>query len=293
MHAAIKITELDKSYGSKPALKKLSLRVGQGDIFGFLGPNGAGKTTTIRCMMDFIRPNSGRIEVFGLNSRYDSEKVKRLVGYLSAEGQLYQKWNAQDHIKFVDRIRGGVKDASGFMARLDLNPKTPTRQLSTGNKQKLGLIMALMGQPKLLVLDEPTQGLDPLLQLEIYAILKEYVASGGTVFLSSHNLSEVERICKNVAVIRAGSIVASKSMDEIRAIKVHLVNASFSGKLPDRILGLPGVEVTGQHGSQVFMRVKGDINPLVAELAKNKVVGLEITHAPLEDVFMEYYKRAA
>jgi len=287
---AVEIDQLSKRYGRKTALSNVSLQVDAGEIYGFLGPNGAGKTTTIRCLMDLIRPNSGSISIFGLDSRRQSVEVKRLVGFLSADNQLYTKWTARQHISLVAGVRGGTNTAAALMARLGLDPQVPVHQLSSGNQQKLGLILALMINPKLLVLDEPTKGLDPLLQHEIYSILQEYVAAGGTVFLSSHNLAEVEHLCSNVGVIKQGQIVASKSMQEIVAMNVHLVTLAYPVTAAAPQLKLPGTEIITATPGHLVLKIRGDINPLMAKLAGAKIIDLEIKHAPLEDIFMEYYR---
>ncbi len=288
--SAITISKLVKRYGSNPALRDVSLTVETGEIYGFLGPNGAGKTTTIRCMMDFIRPDGGSIKVFGKDAHTDTVAVKQFIGYLPADSQLYPKWTAKDHVEFINSVRGYSSSTAALMARLDLDPNKQLRHMSTGNKQKLGLIVALQGKPELLILDEPTKGLDPLLQHEMYAILKEYVAGGGTVFLSSHNLAEVERICTNVGIIRDGKIVASKSMEDIRAMKIHLVTALVAGTVKPDDLKVSGTEVITASNGQVVLKVRGDLNPLIAKLSAYDVRDLEITHAPLEDIFMEYYR---
>jgi len=287
---AIKLSNVSKRYGHTSALSNVSLKVEAGEIYGFLGPNGAGKTTTIRCLMDFIRPNTGSISIFGLDSQRQSVEVKRQVGFLSADNQLYAKWNARQHISLVAGVRGGTNTSTDLMTRLGLNPEVPVHHLSSGNQQKLGLILALMTKPKLLVLDEPTKGLDPLLQHEIYSILKEYVAGGGTVFLSSHNLAEVEHICSNVGVIKQGRIVASKSMQEIVAMNVHIVTVAFSASAGAPQLEVPGAEIVSAIDGHLVLKIRGDINPLMARLASYKLTDIEIKHAPLEEIFMEYYR---
>lgn len=240
--------------------------------------------------MDFIRPNTGSISIFGLDAQRQSVEAKRQVGFLSADNQLYAKWNARQHISLVAAVRGGTNTSTDLMTRLGLDPQVPVRRLSTGNQQKLGLILALMTKPKLLVLDEPTKGLDPLLQHEIYSILKEYVAGGGTVFLSSHNLAEVEHICSNVGVIKQGQIVASKSMQEIVAMNVHIVTVAFLASAGAPQLEVPGAEIISAIDGHLVLKIRGDINPLMVKLASYKLTDIEIKHAPLEEIFMEYYR---
>jgi len=287
---AISIRNIDKSYGHKKALNHLSLSVDTGEIFGFLGPNGAGKTTTIRILMNFIRPDSGQINVFGKDAQRDSVEVKKEIGFLSAENQLYEKWNANQHIAFISSVRGGENTAKSLLDQLDLDPNVQLRHLSSGNKQKLGLIVALMNNPKLLVLDEPTKGLDPLLQSEIYTILRDYVRRGGTVFLSSHNLSEVEHLCSNVGVLRDGELVASKSLAEISALNIHIATITFAPQSKPIHHNIAGAEIISSSKEHLVLKFKGDINPFIHMLAGLELTDIEIAHAPLEEIFLEYYR---
>lgn len=290
MSQAIAITGLNKKYGTKPALKNVSLNVGQGEIFGFLGPNGAGKTTTIRCIMDFIRPDSGSVNVFAKDAQKDALAIKSMIGYLPADNQLYEKWNARQHIDFYSSIKGSPSESKKLLEKLGLSPDLQVRHMSTGNRQKLSFTLTFIGKPELLILDEPTRGLDPLLQNEIYDILKRYAADGGTVFLSSHNLAEVEHMCTNVGVIRNGEIVANRSMDDIRAMKIHIVTVTYNDAKALKTPKITDVEVINSSPGRSVLRARGNINQLIRELGKQDLKDVEITHAPLEDIFMEYYK---
>lgn len=288
---ALEIDKLAKKYGNKQALVEVSLRVQSGEIYGFLGPNGAGKTTTMRCLMDFIRPDAGRITVFGKDAQRESVQARQLIGFLPAEDQLYASWTAKQHVDLIHKVRGrGRSNALALMEHLELNPKLLVKQMSSGNRQKLGLILAMMCEPKLLVLDEPTKGLDPLLQHKIYTLLQDYAAGGGTVFISSHNLAEVERICTNVGVIRAGKIVASESMATIRAMKIHLVTVTFIQPVTAPEIDFGPAEILSRTSTQAVLKVHSDINPLIAKLSRYNLADVEIIHAPLEDIFMEYYQ---
>ena len=193
MANAIEIVDLKKRFGSVKAVDGVTFKAEQGEAFGFLGPNGAGKTTTIRCLMDFIRPTSGKISIFGKDAQKDSVELKKLIGYLPGNVKLYGNWNGWDHIRFIESIRGKSKNVDDLIQKLDFNPKVRFHSLSSGNKQKLGLILTLMNEPKLLVMDEPTVGLDPLLQNTIYGLLNDLKKKGTTIFVSSHNLPEVEK----------------------------------------------------------------------------------------------------
>ena len=217
---AIKVANLQKSYGNIPAVKNVSFDVGQGEIFGFLGPNGAGKTTTIRCLMDFIRPENGSIKILGKDAHRDSVALKSVVGFLPAEVNLYEYWTGWDHINLLLSYGADRELVNQLIERLGFNPSLQVKKLSTGNKQKLGFILSYIKRPQVLVLDEPTAGLDPLLQNTIYDLLKEFVEDGHTVFMSSHNLPEVEKLCDRVAIIRQGETI---EVEQIKSLKKKML----------------------------------------------------------------------
>lgn len=286
---AIDMRGVTKNYGNNRGITDVSLSVKAGEIFGFLGPNGAGKTTTIRCIMDFIRPSKGTIAVFGSNSHTDSVAIKARVGFLPSDSQLYMRWTGQEHLGLYKKMRG-PSDMSDVVNRLGLSLNVQAKHLSTGNKQKLSLLLALYGNPKLLVLDEPTKGLDPILQQEIYTLLNEYKHRGGTVFLSSHNLPEVEKICDSIGVIKEGKIVASETMQSIRDMNIHIISFSTESKINQSDFNLVSTEVLHHSEKHIILKAKGDLSPLMQTIAKYKVKDLEVTHASLEDIFMEFYK---
>lgn len=289
MSVAIGIKDLTKRYSNGRGVEGVNLEVNSGEIFGFLGPNGAGKTTTIRCIMDFIRPQTGSIRVFGKDAQQDSVTVKRLVGYLPAENQLYPNWTGQEHIDFYIKTRG-ISENSNIAKRLGLDTSVLSHQLSTGNKQKLALTLALLGTPKLIVMDEPTKGLDPLLQQEIYDILREYRKQGGSVFVSSHNLPEVEKICDRVGVIKNGSIVANESMQNIRSMSIHVVSFTSGKAINSAEFAGKNVEILHHSGKHILMKVRGDLNTTMQRITAYPLKDLEVNHANLEDIFMEYYR---
>lgn len=284
MSDAIILDYVSKLYPNGKGIKDVTLRVPQGEIFGFLGPNGAGKTTTIRTIMDFMRPSSGTITVFGFDAQKSSVEAKEFIGYVPADRQLYPSWTGHQHLHLYQATR--AKSSRNIAKRLNLDMNTPVKHLSTGNKQKLAIVLALCGQPKMLIMDEPTAGLDPLLQQEIYEILAEYKQSGGTVFLSSHNLAEVEKICDRIGIIKEGSIVADRSMEDIRDMSIHVVSVISDSPMRP---GLKNITITHTNGNHSMLKVTGSLNPLLGYLAKHKVHDLEITHASLEDIFLEYY----
>lgn len=288
---AIETKSLSKNFGAKHALSDVTFTVPIGSIFGFLGPNGAGKTTTIRCLMDFIRPSSGTITVLGRGAQRDSTDLKRLIGYLSSDSQLNQNWTGQQHIDFFESIKGRNKDRGKLVERLGLDTKTKVKSLSSGNKQKLAIVLCLTGDPQLLIMDEPTRGLDPLLQNELYEILKKFVGGNKTVFLSSHNLGEVERICDTVMLIKEGKVFEEKTMDSIRDMKVHLITATTPQRFDiKKLKALSNVQVLNQGYSIVNLKVRGDLNPALQILMKQTISDISVTHASLEDIFLEQYR---
>ncbi len=289
--AAIDTTGLSKTFGSKQALSNVSFSVPYGSIFGFLGPNGAGKTTTIRCLMDFIRPSAGSVSLLGLDSRRDSTELKRRIGYLSSDSQLNPNWTGQEHIDFFEKIKGASANRAELVKRLGLDLSTKVRSLSTGNKQKLAIVLCFTGDPQLLIMDEPTRGLDPLLQNELYDILTEFAGSKKTVFFSSHNLGEVERICDAVLLVKDGRVVEEKSMASIRDMKVHMVSATTSQAFDVRRLqALPNVKVIAKTKTTIDLKIKGDFNLALRNLLMMKLTDLTVNHAGLEEVFLEQYK---
>ncbi len=289
--SAIKIQNLKKYFGTTKAVDDISFEVKEGEILGFLGPNGAGKTTTIRCMMDFIRPTAGKIEILGLDSQENSAKLKSSIGYLSSETDLYKSWTGSEHIHFLEKIRGISNFDEELVKRLNFDPRKKAGALSSGNRQKLGIILALMHQPKLLVLDEPTIGLDPLLQNYIYEILKAEAAKGNTIFMSSHNLAEVEKICDRVVILKDGKIAAVETINDIKNKRIYTVYAYFEGDVPKKDLVSDGISLVEEFSNGLALRVKADIQPLLHKLSEyNNLKDLEVTHASLEEVFMEFYK---
>ena len=289
MSNAVEVKSLRKNFGSFAALNDTTFTVPKGGIFGFLGPNGAGKTTTIRCLMDFIHADSGAATVLGLDSSRDSVALKRKIGYLPAAEQYYENWTGQQHIDFVAKLKG-VNAESILIEQLGFNPRTKVKHLSTGNRQKLGIIMALLGDPELLIMDEPTRGLDPILQNQVYEILSEHRKQGGTVFMSLHNLPEVSKICDSVAVIRAGAIVAEETIESLRNKSVHHVDVSFEKHVDHKQFETEGVTIVRSARSTLSLRVKGDLNKTLHLIAKQPIKDLSVAHASLEEIFLEIYK---
>jgi len=290
--SVIEIKNLTKHFGSVNVVDDVSFAVEQGEIFGFLGPNGAGKTTTIRCMMDFIRPTAGQVMILGKDSLNDTEELKKEIGYLAGSVRAYDNWTGQQHINFALSLNGKKNIASNLATRLQFNPKVKTKNLSSGNRQKLGVILAFMFEPKVAILDEPTNALDPLMQNIIYDIIREQTYKGATVFMSSHNLAEVERVCSRVGIIRQGKMVAVESMESLKEKQMHRVKVVFAGKYDKgEFLTLGGSEVVMASPEELILNVRGEIASILRVLSAHRMKNLEIGRASLEDIFMEYYER--
>lgn len=286
----LQLENVTKVFGGKKVVDNVSVALGPGEIYGFMGPNGAGKTTTIRMVMDFIRPTSGRVRLFGGSDERARASAMQKIGYLSADGNLYPNWTATQHIAYVERVRGQAPDAAKLVEAFALDAHVPFHRLSSGNKQKLALVLAMMHRPSLLVLDEPTRGLDPLLQQEIYSLLTDFRKAGGTVFMSSHNLAEVQKVCDRVGIIRDGKLVASETMSSLRKMHVHQITVQF-GKPPEMAqFEARNVEIVKAAKRNLIVNVRGDLNDFLRQVTKHNVLDIEITHISLEEMFMRYYR---
>ena len=286
------IKNLSKYFGKLHAVDGISFEVKKGETFGFLGPNGAGKSTTIRCLMGFNKPTNGSISVFGHDMSTNSTVAKQQIGYLPGNVKLYDNWTGWDHIHFFESVRGKSGNVDSLIDRFDFDPNAKFRHLSSGNKQKLGLILALMHEPKLLVMDEPTVGLDPLLQYEIHKVLMEMHNHGTTILISSHNLPEVERLCDRVAIIKEGKIVAVESIKALGQKKIHKIEVRLGDKFKMSEFEMDGVDKVETVADRLLITASGDLNPLLQKFSKHKILDIEITHASLEDIFMKFYERS-
>jgi len=220
-----------------------------------------------------------------------SEIAKREIGYLPGNVKLYDNWTGRDHIEFFENVRGKSKNVSNLIDRFNYNPTVKFKHLSSGNKQKLGLILALMHEPKLLIMDEPTVGLDPLLQNDIYKILLEMRDHGTTIFISSHNLPEVEKLCDRIAIIKDGKLVSIEDIKSLSQKKFHKIEVRFGDKFKKSEFKINGVDKIEEITDGLLITIKGDLNPILQILARHKIVNLEITHASLEDIFLKFYER--
>jgi ABC-2 type transport system ATP-binding protein len=293
--AAIRTSRLSKDYGLGRGLFELDLEVSPQEVFGFLGPNGSGKTTTIRCLMGMIRPSGGSAFVFGLDCRRDSVAVKRKVGYLPGDVPQFGSLRGREVVAYLGGMRGGAdpKTVRDIAERFDLDLSRRFREYSSGNKQKLGILLAFMHAPELLILDEPTSGLDPLNQQQFYALLKEARGRGATVFLSSHILSEVEAVCDRVGILRAGRLARVAQLEDLRRIRVHRVDIEFApgAIIPmEKIRAAAGVEGAAVEDRRVTCVVHGSFEPLLDAVRDVEVVDLVSTEPSLEEIFLTYYE---
>ena len=286
---------LTKSYGKVRALRGVDLEVQRGEIFGYLGPNGAGKTTTIRCLLDLIRPDGGAVRVLGRDPQADSVAVRARTGYLPGELQVDPNMTVEGALRYLNALRGNKADW-GFVRqlteRLDLALKPAIKNLSHGNKQKVGIVQALMHRPELLLLDEPTLGLDPLMQHEVLHLITEAKENGATVFFSSHIMSEVEAVAERVAIIREGVIVEVAETASLINRALHRARIRFQ-QLVDitPLANVPGVTVLSQDdGASVLLEVEGEMDGLIKALATFPVSAFETERPSLEEIFLAYYE---
>jgi ABC-2 type transport system ATP-binding protein len=294
MSAVVRVEGLTKSYGKARGVVGLDFECGPGEVFGFLGPNGAGKTTTIRLLLDLIRPTSGLIELFGADPRRAGAALRRRIGYLPGDLRLYERLTARELFRYFGRLRGldGAGAAAALAARFELELDRPVGDLSKGNRQKIGLVQAFMHRPDLLILDEPTAGLDPLVQQTFAELVAEVRDAGATVFLSSHVLPEVQHVADRVALVREGRLELVESVETLRTRASARVDVSFAALPPaGAFVGLPGVCELERHGPSVLFALEGEADALVKALARYRVLAIDSHEADLEDVFLSLYRR--
>ena len=285
--------DLTKFYGKARGIEGVNLAVEEGEVFGFIGPNGAGKSTTIRTLLGLLRSTSGTATMFGLDVYRDAKEIREQVGYIPAEVQYYDRMKVIDLLSYSARFYQAAPDGrmDELIREFDLDIGKRIEDLSTGNRRKVAIIQGLLHRPKLLILDEPTMGLDPLMQERFFAVLERIRSEGTTIFFSSHILPEVERICGRIAVIKDGSIVETASVKELRSrhfLNVRLEHLNGNGK---SAIDLDGVLSSQALDGVVNLRYAGDINRLVGELNRHKLRFVTITEPSLEEVFLHYYEK--
>ncbi len=295
MSAIIELNHLTKRYGNKRGITDVSFQVEEGEVFGFLGPNGAGKTTTIRLLMALLRADSGTARIAGLDCWQNSVEIKRLIGYVPGEPAFDPNLTGGQILEYFGNLRGGIDQAylKTLIQRLDLDPRRKFRQYSSGNKRKVALIQAFMHRPRVLFLDEPTNALDPLNQQEFGRMLKEAREEGGTIFLSSHILSEVEQSCTRVGIIRDGQLVRVGEVAEMKDIKHYEITITFASAVPvEAFQQLPGVAqleaLSG--GLALRLRMQGETDAVIKAAAQYSVTALTSHEPGLEEIFLRYYE---
>ncbi len=295
MTAIIEVDSLTKRYGSKRGITNVSFQVEEGEVFGFLGPNGAGKTTTIRLLMALLRADAGTARIAGLDCWQKSVEIKRLIGYVPGEPAFDPNMTGGQILEYFGHLRGGIDQAhlKQLIKRLDLDPSRKFRQYSSGNKRKVALIQAFMHRPRLLILDEPTNALDPLNQQEFGRMVKEARDEGATVFLSSHILSEVEQTCTRVGIIREGQLVRVGDVAEVKDIKRYEITIVFAQVVPAEVFkpldGVAQVETLAD-GHTLHLSIQGGADAAIKAAANYPIVSLTSHEPSLEDIFLRYYE---
>ena len=295
---AIHTEGLTKYYGHYRGIEDLDLTVAEGEIFGFVGPNGAGKTTTIRLLMNLIKPTRGQASIFGKDAQADSVEIMRMVGYLPGEFALWNNLTGWQTLVYLGNLRGGVppERIHAIAERLQLDLSRKMREYSKGNKQKVGLVQAFMHRPRLLVLDEPTAGLDPLNQQEFFNMAAEARQWGATIFLSSHILSEVEHVCDRVGIVRDGHLVSAGTVREVIAEKHYHMEMTLdepASMAAEEFARLPGVSDLEAQGSTLRFVVHGTPDPVIKHAANHQVISLTSHEPTLEEAFLDYYRPEA
>lgn len=294
MTTPISVDHLTRSYGQRRGVIDLDFAVQEGEIFGFLGPNGAGKTTAIRVLMGLLKPTSGSAHILGLDCWSESTRVKELVGYLPGDIRLYEKMTGHEFLDFFAAFRGGGDDArrKSLVDRLEVDLASQIRQLSRGNRQKIGLVQAFMHDTPILIMDEPSSGLDPLMQTGLLDLLREERSRGKTIFLSSHALPEVERVADRVGIIRDGLLVAVEDVAQLKATRERRMTVTLHEPVSlESLLALDNVRILSaeSEGCHVELAVRGDLRPLLKALACLPVADLVFGPPDLESVFLHYY----
>jgi ABC-2 type transport system ATP-binding protein len=298
MSTIIQTNKLTKRYGNSRGIIDVTAEIEEGEVFGFLGPNGAGKTTTIRVLLGLLKPTSGHASIGGLDCWSQATEVKRLVGYLPGEFTLDPALTGAQILAYLGHLRGGVDHAylRQLVERLELDPSKRFREYSRGNKQKVGLVQAFMHRPRVLIMDEPTSGLDPLNQQEFYRMTAEVKAEGRTVFLSSHNLPEVEHTCDRVGIIRGGRLITVDAVASLKDLQHHEVDLTFAGPASaEWFIGLPGVRdvAVNNGGRGLRLTVQGEMSAVVRVAALYGATNLTTREPNLEEIFLRYYEPEA
>jgi ABC-2 type transport system ATP-binding protein len=290
----IDITDLSKSYGKARGIEHVNLEIEEGEIFGFIGPNGAGKSTTIRILLNLIFPTGGSARIMGMDVIRETKKIKRQVGYIPSDGNAYASMDVHEFLSYCVRfhqVQDGVHRIAELSAWFELDLNRKIADLSMGNRKKVSIVQSLLHNPKLLILDEPTTGLDPLMQAKFFELLRSENRKGMTIFFSSHVLNEVQLLCKRVAIIKEGKIIKLEDIETLRNKQLKRVLIQFEGQANQQQFSIQGIDriITKLDDTLAFM-YSGGVNELVGSLAGMKIVNLTIEEPSLEEIFMHYYK---
>lgn len=290
----IDITDLSKYYGKARGIEHINLEVGAGEIFGFIGPNGAGKSTTIRILLNLIFPSKGSARIMGMDVIRDTKKIKHLVGYVPSDANAYNSMRVQEFLSYFLRfykVPDGIRRITELSALFELDLNRKIAELSMGNRKKVSIVQSLLHRPKLLILDEPTTGLDPLMQSKFFELLRSENQKGMTIFFSSHILNEVQMFCKRVAIIKEGGIIQLEDIETLRKKQLRKVGIEFGDLIIKNDFSINGIErIITQQGNAFSFLYSGDINELMSVLAGKKIINLTIEEPSLEEIFMHYYR---
>ena len=290
----IDITDLSKFYGKARGIENVSLEIGEGEIFGFIGPNGAGKSTTIRILMNMIFPTGGSARIMGMDVIRETKKIKSQIGYIPSDANAYSSMDVHEFLSYCIRfyrVKNGEQRIVELSGLFELDLKRKIAELSMGNRKKVSIVQSLLHNPKLLILDEPTTGLDPLMQSVFFELLREENQKGMTIFFSSHILGEVQMLCKRVAIIKEGKIIQVEDIETLRKRQLKKVYIEFGNKVNKDGFSIQGIEnVLSGPGNILSFMYSGNMNELVGMLAGNEIINLMIEEPSLEEIFMHYYK---
>jgi ABC-2 type transport system ATP-binding protein len=289
----IDITDLSKSYGKARGIEHVNLEIREGEIFGFIGPNGAGKSTTIRILLNLIFPTAGSARIMGMDVIRETKKIKHLIGYIPSDANAFQSMEVHEFLSYCIRfyqVHNGSERIAELSELFELDLKRKIADLSMGNRKKVSIVQSLLHSPKLLILDEPTTGLDPLMQSKFFELLRSENQKGMTIFFSSHILNEVQMLCKRVAIIKEGKIIQLEDIETLRKKQLKKINIEFENPVHSVNFNIDGIEsAITRVGSIISFVYSGDINELVSLLAGNKIINLTIEEPSLEEIFMHYY----
>jgi ABC-2 type transport system ATP-binding protein len=290
----IEITDLSKFYGKTRGIEKVNLQISEGEIFGFIGPNGAGKSTTIRILLNLIFPTSGRAKIMGMDVIRKTKKIKELVGYVPSDANAYGYMSVLEFLQYCQRFyhkNNNGQRINELSSLFELDLKRKISDLSMGNRKKVAIVQSLLHQPQLLILDEPTTGLDPLMQAKFFELLRLENQRGMTIFFSSHILNEVQMLCKRVAIIKEGKIIQLEDIENLRKKQLKKVIIGFADNKSNENIMMPGiVDLTKHPGNRISFMYSGKIHELITFLSGKTITDLIIEEPSLEEIFMHYYK---